>query len=49
MSNTATLDVARENANAVSRLIEQYVGHNGSNKDIQDIGRLARLLCYIHR
>src|SRR5437588_12888939 len=49
MSDTATLDAARENADAVSRLIEQYLGQNGQAKNAQDIVKFARLLWYIVR
>jgi hypothetical protein len=49
MSEIATLDTARETANAVSRLIEQYLGQDGRDKDVQDIVRFARLLCFIVR
>jgi hypothetical protein len=49
MSETATLDAARENAEAVSHLIEQYLGRNGQAKNVQDIVRFARLLWFIVR
>jgi hypothetical protein len=49
MSETATLDTARENANAVSRLIEQYLGQDGRDKNVQDIVKFARLLYLIVR
>ena len=49
MSEIATLDTARETANAVSRLIEQYLGQDGQDKDIRDIVKFARLLWFIVR
>ena len=49
MGEIATLDTARETANAVSRLIEQYLGQDGRDKDVQDIVKFARLLCFIVR
>jgi hypothetical protein len=49
MSETTTLDTARENANAVSRLIEQYLGQDGREKNVQDIVKFARLLYVIVR
>jgi hypothetical protein len=49
MSETATLDAARENAEAVSHLIEQYLGRNGQARNGQDIVRFARLLWFIVR
>jgi hypothetical protein len=49
MSETATLDTARENANAVSRLIEQYLGQDGREKNVQDIVTFAHFLYRIVR
>jgi hypothetical protein len=44
MSDSATLDIARENADAVARLIEQYIGGDRGEKNVQDIAKFALLL-----
>jgi hypothetical protein len=49
MIETVKLDTARENADAVSRLIEQFLGTEDKDANIQDIVKFARLLWLIVR
>jgi hypothetical protein len=49
MSETATLDTARENADAVSRLIDLCLGPEAGDNNVQDIVHFALLLWRIVR
>ncbi len=49
MSAMATLDAARENAEAVSRLLDQYLGSEDTGKNVEDVLRFARFLWLVVR